>query len=130
MPNNPPDYTLAGEYAETVHALALVESTGSPMIGYSDGGQAFGILGQHPSFFVEWYGRGSFLANTKDEWWNASIKAAASFFEHYASMDRDLVVMAYHSGMGFVESGQRDEPYLAKFNAALNRVKAEQNVPS
>ena len=124
MPNDPPNYELAGEFAEVVHALALVESTGYPNIGYSDGGQAFGILGQHPSFFVEWYGRGSFSQSTKDEWWNASIKAAASFFEHYDYMDRDLVIMAYNAGMGAILEGERDDGYLAKYNTALQKVRA------
>jgi hypothetical protein len=130
----PMDYSIAGRWALHVEALAIVESGGSPMVGYSDGGRARGLLGQHPSFFVEWYGRYPeiYPAEVTDEWWTADIKAAASFLEHYSSFGLDQEIQMYNLGVVAVVKGARNPEYLARWSAAYQKLRAAngQNVPT
>jgi hypothetical protein len=59
------DYSVAGRWADVVHALALGESNENPA-AVGDGGRAFGILQQHPAFFKEYYG----ICATVSSVWN------------------------------------------------------------
>ena len=72
------DYSGAGSYALHVQALAQIES-GEDVGQIGDGGRAFGILQQHPSFFLQWCRD----VSVADTWWQAQINAAAAFLEHY-----------------------------------------------
>lgn len=119
-----PNYLLAGEWSIQVHALAMCESSGNPAVPPSDNGQARGLLGIHPSFFVQWYGRGSFPATTADTWDDADIKCAGSYLEHEVPrIGIDGAVQAWNEGVGFWGQGRRDPAYLAKYDSALNQLK-------
>lgn len=118
------DYLIAGKWADEVHALAIIESGESPMVS-GDGGRAFGILQQHPSFFLAWYGRAT--PSVSDTWSQAFVKAAATFFDHYATEPLDLVVQAYNQGETAVfKQGVRAPEYLAKFTMALTKIRTKE----
>lgn len=123
---NPTDYKLARQWAEVIQAL--VEGCEDPTGDESaigDGGRAFGVLQQHPVFFVQFYGRNGFEAAVGDTWTQAFIKAAASFFERYApAHDFDLVIQAYNQGITAVfVDGVRAPEYLEKYKTAFARLK-------
>ncbi|MFZ1975785.1 MAG: transglycosylase SLT domain-containing protein [Candidatus Acidiferrales bacterium] len=118
-----PDYSLAGAHADVVHALAIIESNES-VSAIGDGGRAFGLLQQHPSFFKEYYGRAvAFPQSVEHTWPEAQIVAAASFFEMNEQMGLDLIVQAYNLGVEAVRNGQRNPAYLSQFKATLARLK-------
>ena len=120
-----PDYTIAGRWAEHVHAFAIIESNETDnQIG--DGGRAFGILQQHPAFVLQWYRD----IDVTDTWVTAQIKAARNFLDHYVSIfGLDLTVMAYNLGVSAIGRGERNQDYLNRWTEAFNRVKGAQNVP-
>jgi hypothetical protein len=123
------DYLIAGVWALHVQALAMNESSGSPNVGYSDGGQARGLLGQHPAFHHDWYGQYPelFPVSDADTWWEADIKAAASFLTHYIpAIGLDLTIQAYQAGVNAVRNGARNPKYLADWDAAFNKLKGDQ----
>lgn len=121
------DYSVAGRWADVVHAIALVESSENPF-AVGDHGRAFGLLQQHPAFFFQYYGKvAEFRATVEDTWIEAQIKCAASFFEIYDHLGFDLAVQAYNQGVAVFSSDLRAPEYLAKFNAALNRVRSLKN---
>ena len=110
------EYSIAGDYARHIRALAIIESGENPLAS-GDGGRAIGILQQHPSFFVQWYKE----PDVTDTWNTAHIKAAAAFFEHYVPQyGIDLTVQAYNQGAAAVfQNGVRAPQYLARFTTAL-----------
>lgn len=122
------DYSIAGRWADVVHALAIVESSENPS-AIGDHGRAFGLLQQHPAFFYQYYGKvAAFRAEVSDTWIVAQIKCAASFFELYDHLGFDLVVQAYNQGVAvFSRPEVRAPEYLEKFTAALNRVRGLNN---
>lgn len=120
------NYSLAQTYAEYVRALAIIESGENPnLIG--DNGRAWGLLQQHPAFFVEYYGRAKgFPASPNHTWIEAQIVAAASFFAiELSHLPLDLAVQAYNLGMEAVLRGERAPDYLRRFTDALNRIRGE-----
>lgn len=117
------DYSVAGEYAQWVRALAIVESNEQPgKIG--DGGRAFGILQQHPAFFAE-YGLtvDEFAIKLSDDWNTAQIKAAARFFLVWEHLGLDKIVQAYNKGPTAIINGDRALDYLQRFHNALNSIR-------
>lgn len=121
------DYSIAANWADVVHAIAIIESNENPA-QTGDGGRAFGVMQQHPAFFQEYYGRcKDFPASVTDTWVEAQIKAAASFFELWEHLGLDLCVMAYNLGINAVMNGARNPGYLARFSDALNRVRAKKS---
>lgn len=118
------DYSAARDWAAHVQALAMVESGGSPNVGYSDGGRARGLLGQHPCFFQEYYGNPAFPASVTDTWWEADIKAAAAFLEHWVPiLQLDLAIQAFNLGVSAVKDGERNVDYLAKWAGFFQRIR-------
>lgn len=118
-------YELAGpEYADIVHALAIVESNEDPN-ATGDGGQARGLLQIHPSRFRDVYGcSAAFLADLTDTWIQADIRACAAYLDKWAQVPLDLRVQGWRLGInGVLGNGQRDPAYLQRFNDALNKVK-------
>lgn len=115
----PIDYSSAGPWTEHVRALAVIES-GEDIGKIGDGGRAFGLLQQHPAFFVEWYKK----PDVTDTWWNAQIKAAAAFLGYfYLSMGLDQTIQAYNLGVTAVQSGERNPEYLRKWSDAYQRIR-------
>jgi hypothetical protein len=119
------NYGVAGRWKDVIRAL--VEGDENPsgdIVAVGDGGRAFGILQEHPSFFWQFYGRNGFDADVKDTWTVAFIKAAASFFEHYCrEYELDLMVQAYNQGARAVFiQGMRAPGYLAKFHAVYDKL--------
>ena len=120
------DYSIAGHWADAVHAIAIIESGETPTpIG--DGGRAFGLLQTHPALFAEYYGRlpHLFSPSPSDTWPEAEIKCCATFFEvnTAAGMLFDLIVQAWNEGVQAILDGQRNETYLARFTTAYQRVR-------
>lgn len=120
------NYALAGRFAEQVRALAIVES-GEQSVISGDGGRAFGLLQMHPATFAEYYGRSKdFPKAVTDTWTEAQIKACASFWSMWESIGTDLIVMAWNQGIhAVVDKGVRVPDYLAKYDAAMNRIRGE-----
>jgi transglycosylase-like protein with SLT domain len=120
------DYAAAGRWASVVQALAIIESSENPDIGWGDSGLAFGLLQQHPAFFRHYYGRAhEFAPSHDDSWTTAQIKAAASFFELYEHMGLDLCIQAYNQGLdGVLNQGKRAPGYLEKFFHAFQSVRS------
>ena len=117
------DYSGAGEFADIVHALAIVESDENPQ-ALGDGGRAFGILQQHPAFILDYYMKGPFPHLQSDTWVDVQIKCAANFFYFWIeTLGLDLAVEGYNLGIGAVKQGKRNVAYLGKFTTALNKVK-------
>lgn len=120
------NYAIAGEYAQWVRALAIVESNEHPaMVG--DDGQAEDILQMHPATFAQYYVG---VANLEDTWTEAQIRACANFFAKCEYLDQnpdspDLRVQAWNLGVHAVLAGSRNQGYLAKFTQALFRVRGE-----
>ena len=125
------DYTAGGRWQDVIHALAIIESNENPA-ATGDGGQAFGLIQQHPAFFAANYGRVSGLwnrmvgralypASTSDTWVTAQIKAAASFLEANKALNRTLLIESYHQG---VIGAQRapDPSYFTRFAAAFAKI--------
>jgi soluble lytic murein transglycosylase-like protein len=119
------DYSKAGAHAEIVHALAIIESGENPAL-VGDGGQAYGLLQQHPGFFKQFYGRAiAFPASVTHTWVEAEIVAAASFFELYLGiLGLDLAIQSYNLGVSAVQKGQRNPDYLSRFTAAYQLVRS------
>lgn len=121
------NYQLAGRYADFVRALAIVETGEKPTMT-GDGGRAFGILQQHPAMFSEYYRpAGEFKASVSDTWIDAEIKAAACFWSMWEHMGVDWAVTAYNQGPTAVKNGVRAPEYLARFTAALNKIRGEKH---
>jgi hypothetical protein len=120
------NYDAAGKWAMQVRALAMGESNESPYM-FGDGGCAFGLLQQHPSFFIEYYDTDAFPASVTDTWWQAQIKAAAAFLETWESkLGLDLAVQSYNQGVVAVtKNGVRAPEYLARFTANFNKLKGQ-----
>ena len=119
-------YYLAGEYADYVRALAIIESNeDEAKIG--DGGQARGLLQQHPAHFKDYYGRSkNFPARTNHTWIEAEIVTCASFLDmELTTFSLALVIQAHNLGVQAVLDGKRNPIYLQRFDNALNRVRAE-----
>ena len=114
------DYSLAGPWADHVHALAIIESNEtSNLVG--DGGRAFGILQQHPAFISQWYRN----IDVSDTWDRAQIKAAASFLQHQVNaIGLDAAITAYNVGRAAYDGGVRNEAYLARWGEAFQKVRA------
>ncbi len=136
------DPSIAGRWADEVHALILTEHWGHlPSeaclwrcpFGSNDGGRAFGILQQHPDFFRDYYREtggtpiAGFLASVSDTWTVAQIKAAATFFETWDSMALALVVQSYNQGIQAIRNGVRAPEYLDRFNQSLAKIRAGKN---
>jgi hypothetical protein len=119
------DYSVAGEYADHVHALAVIES-GESLDLFGDGGQAFGILQQHPSYFIQFYREtGPFAAETDDTWWTAQIKAAARFLNTWEpEFGMDGAIMAYNLGVEAYKQGKRNEAYLSRWSDAYQKIRS------
>lgn len=118
------DYSIAGEYAQWIHALAIIESNENPL-QVGDGGQAMGILQMHPATFRDYY-----PPALTDTWTQAQIRACAFFFAKYEYLDRtpqspDLRVQAWNLGVHGILSGARNAEYLARFTQALTKVRSE-----
>ena len=118
-----PNYAAAGQYAQWVRALAIIESNEqSGKIG--DGGRAFGLLQQHPAFVTGYLlPVDEFAVAVDDDWDTAQIKAAARFFMVWEHLGLDLAVQAYNKGAMAVIKGERNPEYLQRFHDALNKVR-------
>lgn len=129
------DYTIAEEYADCVHALALTEHWGHELtqnciygqcpFGDNDGGQAFGLLQMHSATFKQYYGCCvRFAPSVTDTWAEAQIKACAGFLHLYYRDSMDLRIQAWNKGIhAVVDLGLRNPDYLAKYTEALNKVR-------
>ena len=119
------DYSIAAPFSDQVRALCIVESGEQPIFN-GDGGRAFGILHMHPATFQEYYGRSkNYPASVTDTWTEAQIRACASFWSMWEHLGTDLVVQAWNQGIrAVVSEGVRVPDYLAKYSAALNKVRA------
>ena len=118
-------YELAGEYADVVRALAIVESGEQPN-AVGDNGQARGLLQLHPSQFRQYYGASAtFLADVHDTWVEADIKCCAAYLDKWNNISLDLRVQGWNLGINAVVEGKRNPEYLAKVDAALNRIRGE-----
>jgi hypothetical protein len=132
------DTSIAGRWADQVHALILTEHWGHVVepaclwrcpFGSNDGGRAFGILQQHPDFFRDYYRESGgaplakFLASVDDTWTVAQIKAAATFLELNDTLPLDLEVQAYNQGLQAVRNGVRAPVYLDRFNQNLAKLR-------
>lgn len=130
------NYSLAGEWALQVHALALTEhfghtiddncAAGACVHGDNDGGRAVGLLQCHYPYMRTWYeGMGLFAAAVSDTVPDAQIKATASFLNHNVPLyGLDLAIQCQNKGVRAVMvNGQRNPDYLAKFSSALNQLK-------
>ena len=119
------DYSIAEEYSDCVHAIALIESNEN-FLAIGDEGQATGLLQMHPSTFKQYYGLSiRFPPSNSDTWVEAQIKACAGFFDVYHRESFDLRVQAWNLGVHAVfDMGKRDPEYLARYTEALNRVRA------
>lgn len=104
-------YAKAGKWWKVVRALAMTESNeNSTAVG--DGGQAFGILQQHPAFFVNWYTP----TTTSDQWVTAQIIAAAAFLDYAVGrFGLEGAIQAYNTGCAAYKSGVRNENYLTRW---------------
>ena len=115
------EYQAAGQWADHVRALAIIESNeNDTLIG--DDGRAFGLLQQHPDFYDDWC-----CAIDGDSWATAQIRAAARFFTAFMPLiDLDLTVQAYHLGADAVRrQGKRDPQYLKRFSDAFQWVRSK-----
>jgi hypothetical protein len=121
------DYEIAGPWALHVRALAMGESAEIATL-FGDGGCAFGVLQQHPSFFSEWYGVGAFPASASDSWVTAQIKAASAFLDRYVpTRGLDLTIQAYQAGATAVFiDGKRNQEYLDRWTENFNKLKGQQ----
>lgn len=118
------NYALAGRFAEQVRALAIVES-GEQSVISGDSGRAFGILQMHPATFADYYGRSKdFPKAVTDTWTEAQIKACASFLSMWNHLGIDLVIQSWNQGVSAVIGGVRVPEYLAKYDAAMNKIRA------
>lgn len=119
------DYSIAEEYSDCVHALAIVESNEN-FFAVGDGGQAFGILQIHPATFKYYYGLAiRFPALETDTWLEAEIKTCAGFLELYHRESMDLRIQAWNLGAHAVfDEGKRNPEYLKRYTEALNKVRA------
>lgn len=131
------DWSIAGEWAAQVQAVAMVESTINPDAkgDYKDkadqlSNQARGLFQWHPAAFAEAYGLSAkcYQRAVNDSWVEADIKALAAYFQVWAGSRAcpfDTVLMAFHLGRAAVfDEGKWDQPYLNRFNHALGLVKA------
>lgn len=106
-------YAAAGQWAKAVQALAIIESNETPA-AIGDGGQAFGILQQHPAFFIHWY-----KPVVDDQWPTAQIKAAAAFLDYAVGrFGIDGAIQAYNKGIAGYKNGERNENYLTRWMQA------------
>lgn len=115
------NFAIAGDHADIVHSLAIIESNENPA-AVGDGGRAFGLLQQHPAFFTEFY---MAVPDVADDWPTAQIRAATEFFDKW--LDRlglDLAVQAYNRGIEAIKRGQRNPEYLARFSNAYQHVRS------
>ena len=113
------NYAVAGDFFIIVHALAIVESNENANLIGDDDGLAFGLLQQHPAFFFEFYGHGSFPAADLDSWATAQMKAAASYLEKWLDLlGLDGAVTAYNVGVAAYQGGERNANYLGRFKLA------------
>lgn len=112
-------YQVAGEFADHVHALALIESNENPA-AIGDDGRAFGILQTHPDFYDDWC-----CAQIGDDWPTAQIRAVGRFLASYEPIiGLDLAVQAFHLGVDAVRrQGKRDAQYLVRFSEALQKIR-------
>ena len=125
------EYSGAAEFADEVHAFALVESNeNEARIG--DGGRAFGLLQMHPASFKRYYGAQTrFAQNVGDSWTEAQIKACAAFLLAHnwraaAPGERDLIVQAWNLGeAGVYIDGRRNPDYLARWLTAYAKVQGK-----
>lgn len=125
MKVDPSDFKVARQWSKVVQALSQGDEDSSGDIGaIGDGGRAFGILQEHPAFFLAYYGRVGFVPDVRDTWSQAFVKAAAAFFEiHTKDHDLDLCVQAYNQGSTAVFiNGVRVPEYLAKFHAIYDKL--------
>jgi hypothetical protein len=129
------DYSTAHEFADAVRALAITESAENPY-REGDGGRAFGLLQMHPSTFIRYYrshgpltSLARFNPGTGDTWTEGQIKACATYlflrgYDRETQEERDLIVQAWNLGEHAVfEERQRNPEYLARFVAALDRIR-------
>jgi len=122
---DPADFKLARQWSKVVQALSQGDEDASGDIGaIGDDGRAFGILQEHPAFFLAYYGRSTFPPDVRDTWTQAFIKAAAAFFEvNTLDHDLDLVVQAFNKGGAAVFiNGVRAPEYLAKFHEVYDKL--------
>jgi hypothetical protein len=88
--------------------------------------RAFGLLQMHPATFAEYYGRSKdFPKAVTDTWTEAQIKACASFLSMWSHLGIDLVIQAWNQGVSAVIGGVRVPEYLAKYDAAMNKIRAD-----
>ena len=125
------NYSLAGKYADYVHAHFVIESA-EVMLIFGDGEEALGLGQMHPTFFTENYGQSTrhiFLASIGDTWPDAWVKAAGNFYHvnlHLYGEPLDLVVQMYNLGFSAVKiEGKRNPDYLNKWTEALNNIHGE-----
>jgi hypothetical protein len=105
------DYTSAGIWAQVVRALAMTETNEVETLD-GDGGQAHGLLQQHPSFFSQWYKQ----ASTTDTWTRAYIKACAAYLTWAVPMfGLSGAIQAYNLGAEAYSRGERNPEYLKRF---------------
>ena len=119
------DYSLAEEYSDCVHALAIVESNENPF-AWGDDGKAFGLLQMHSATFKQYYGLSiRFPPSPSDTVTEAQIKACAGFLDVYHRESMDLRVQAWNLGVHEVfDEGKRNPEYLKRYTEALNKVRA------
>jgi hypothetical protein len=118
-------FALAGAFEDIVHALAIIESN-ERIAQIGDGGRAFGLLQQHPSFFAEYYGRSLlFPSSVSHTWEEAEVVAAATYFGRYIEiLGQDGAVSAYNTGVKAFNDGQRNEVYIARWGNAFQDVRS------
>lgn len=118
------NYTLAEDYADIVHALAIIESNETPFL-VGDDGQALGLLQQHPSFLQDYVViEGDFAITTHDTYIDMWIKAAARFFHVWIQLGLDGCVQAYNVGVNAYLKGARNAAYLERFGAAYSVIRS------
>ena len=112
------DYTIAQHWSVVVRAIAMTESNESET-GLGDGGQAYGLLQQHPAFFIHYYKD----VGLHDTWTDAYIKACAAYLS-YAVPRLTLAgaIQAYNLGVAAYKNGNRNLPYWDRFVQNYNKI--------
>jgi hypothetical protein len=127
------DYSIAGAWADHVHALAMVETGGNPDAPDGDGGRAKGLLQIHPADFVQYCGRCKlFPLLVGYDWTQAQIICCASYleievpqFEELSPRNGlDLAIQGWNKGVAAIRSGIRNQTYLDKWTDFFQKIRS------